>query len=692
MIKSTHMKNMLVVSGALAASVCFAAAPTDVYLLIGQSNMAGRGDVSVEKIDNSRLLKWGDAGGWVEATEPIYRDGETAGAGPGMSFGRMMADADPKATVGLVGAAIGGTLLREWMPGETFYTNAVARCKAALAAGGRLRGILWHQGCADSVKQGNAESYADRLAILVSALRKEFGEVPFVAGEIGQFLDDYVWTGPDGRQVRYGSWRTVNAQLHEAAKKIPNMRVVSSEGAVHKGDILHFDTHSQRMMGRRFAAAMQELLDGGTVRAAWTREVVSCPVGSLLAGYGPHDVSVAKADDLYLNALAVDDGTAKVAIFSFDLLGLDAATVKALRADAAKALGVTVTNVLFTCTHTHGGPHSRVFNHKEVFADLDHVYIAKLREAVRTVSARFADEKLWRRVKVGYHSASVDENRNRRHTTADNRATFCPLRRHLYKLGTGIADKELGTLAFLDPETDDPRYVVGNYAAHTLDSHAPGLGGYRITADFPGYFRRYLRSETAAEAMFVQGAAGDLVSKGDEQGLAAAQRTGETLARAAIESVIDIQRDQRRFVMASPKVGGVIRTFTTPLRKQWAKKLKLDVETLEVQCIAIGDVAFVGVPGETVNELGLEIKWHSPFKRTFVAYCSTGYFGYIAPPNFVAAGGYEGKHQRFAGRDVLKLVETSRDGLFDLYAALHPEASEGGEEYPDCVELPLVAE
>ena len=111
-----------------------------------------------------------------------------------------------------------------------------------------------------------------------------------------------------------------------------------------------------------------------------------------------------------------------------------------------------------------------------------------------------------------------------------------------------------------------------------------------------------------------------------------------------------------------------------------------------MQCIAIGDVAFVGVPGETVNELGLEIKWHSPFKRTFVAYCSTGYFGYIAPPNFVAAGGYEGKHQRFAGRDVLKLVETSRDGLFDLYAALHPEAAEGGEEYPDCVELPLVAE
>ena len=107
-----------------------------IYLLIGQSNMAGRGDVSAEKVDSSRLLKWGDAGGWVEATEPLYRDGETAGAGPGMSFARAMADAEPNATVGLVSAAVGGTLLREWMPGCTFYTNAVARCRAALAKGG----------------------------------------------------------------------------------------------------------------------------------------------------------------------------------------------------------------------------------------------------------------------------------------------------------------------------------------------------------------------------------------------------------------------------------------------------------------------------------------------------------------------------------------------------------------------------
>ena len=101
-------------------------------------------------------------------------------------------------------------------------------------------------------------------------------------------------------------------------------------------------------------------------------------------------------------------------------------------------------------------------------------------------------------------------------------------------------------------------------------------------------------------------------------------------------------------------------------------------------------MAFVGVPGELVNELGLEIKWHSPYRRTFIAYCSTDYFGYIATENQVAAGGYEPQLQRFASRDTLRLVETARDALFDLRARLFPEDNAGEDPYPDNLSLPLL--
>ena len=232
--------------------------------------------------------------------------------------------------------------------------------------------------------------------------------------------------------------------------------------------------------------------------------------------------------------------------------------------------------------------------------------------------------------------------------------------------------------------------MVGNYAAHPLASHAPGRGGLRITADFPGFYRRYLKEELGAEGMFVQGAAGDIVPKDDELGNAAARRVGERLAMESIASVIDIQRNATRFIMRDPKVGGDLRSFTTRLRSPWRRDLGKDEETLEIQSVAIGDVAFVGVPGELVSELGLEIKWHSPFRRTFIAYCSTAYFGYIAPANFVAAGGLESIEQRFLVRDVLRMLCVTADGLSDLRARIFPEDTHGGERYPDWVERPLV--
>ena len=430
------------------------------------------------------------------------------------------------------------------------------------------------------------------------------------------------------------------------------------------------------------------------VRAVWTEEVISCEIGTPLAGYNANDISMEKSDDLMLCACGVDDGKNRIFIFSLDLLGIDSHNIVPLRASVAKALGVSAANVLLTCTHNHHGPHTRVFKDKtkEGQAGVDEKYMDFLRECVAVAAKRMAEPTRWLEVKVGFHSVSVDENRNRRFTSPDNRASSNPSLRALYRVTDMIADKELGTIAFLDPKTEDPLYVIGNYAAHTLASHAPGRGGYRITADFPGYFRRYIKSETGADAMFVQGACGDLVPKEDELGMDSARQTGLALAKAAVASIVDIQRNDERYQFNDPKVGGVLTSFTTPIRRKWVKKPG-DPEKvcLELQAVAIGDVAFVGVPGETVNELGLEIKWHSPFRRTFIAYCSTGYYGYISPANFVAAGGYEGRFQKFASRDSLTLVKTAEDGLFALRERLFPDSAVSGEGYPDCVELPLVA-
>ena len=442
--------------------------------------------------------------------------------------------------------------------------------------------------------------------------------------------------------------------------------------------------------------ALMAEADPGTVRAAWFRKDISCEVGTRLAGYGTNDVSVAKLDDLEINGVCVDDGKDKILLMSFDLLGMDKITIQKMRTMAAETMGMPAANVMVTCTHTHGGPHTRMHGWGDKFRyagdskGLDVRYLDFLDNATAEAVRDLKERGEWRTVKVGFFSTQCDENRNRRYTTADNCASFIAYRRTLHGIATGIADKELGTIAFFDSKTGIPLYVIGNYAAHPLASHSPGRGGRRITSDFPGYYRRYVESETGAQAMFVSGACGDLVPKDDELGVRGARKVGENLAMASVAAIIDIQRNAGRFMIRNPRVGGMVATFEGSLRKKWRGILGRDKETQEIQCVSIGDVAFVGVPGELVNELGLEIKWHSPYKRTFIAYCSTDYFGYIATENQVAAGGYEPQLQRFASRDTLRLVETARDALFDLRGRLFPEDNAGEDGYPDNLSLPLL--
>lgn len=262
-----------VAAGALAAlaafgcaetGLCAAAAdrPTDVFLLIGQSNMAGRGALTDElRLSTERVLKWDEKSGkWVEAVEPIVSDRPFSGAGLAASFARSLADARKDRTIGLVPAAEGGSPLSRFMPGGDLYVRAVDRTRAALKAGGELKGILWHQGCADSESLKTATNYAARLSVMVESLRKDLGakDAPFVAGELGRYLGH-----------RYAKhYKVVNEQLHEMAKTCPNMAVVSSRGLTPNEDGLHFNTISLRTFGERYAKAYMEM---PAVREKWYR-------------------------------------------------------------------------------------------------------------------------------------------------------------------------------------------------------------------------------------------------------------------------------------------------------------------------------------------------------------------------------------------------------------------------------------
>ena len=227
-----------------------------LYLLIGQSNMAGRGKLDAEHaVSNERVLKFTKSNVWAQAEEPLHFDKPIAGACLGMSFGRAMADSAGKdVTVGLIPCAVGGTPLSRWCKDGDLYKQALARAKAAMKDG-TLKGILWHQGESDSGSENLAHSYRERLAKMVADLRADLGagDVPFVAGKLGEFLRR------EGKGGKPALWPVVNEQIDALPRTLPRSAVADSAGLKDKGDKVHFDTPALREFGNRYAAAMKKL-------------------------------------------------------------------------------------------------------------------------------------------------------------------------------------------------------------------------------------------------------------------------------------------------------------------------------------------------------------------------------------------------------------------------------------------------
>ncbi|RYD31763.1 MAG: hypothetical protein EOP87_14110, partial [Verrucomicrobiaceae bacterium] len=226
-----------------------------IYLLMGQSNMAGRDRRDLEtQRENPHVLALDAEGRWMVARDPIHgKDGRTEpGAGPGIPFSAVMSAADDGATIGLLPCAVGGSPLKRWVKGGDLYERAVARAKAA-SANGVIKGVLWHQGEADTTKESNASSYQERLTGMFRDLRKDLGkpDLPIVVGQLGDFMDR------NSQKYPYAS--TVKEAIRRMPSSLPRVGYADSAGLQDKGDNLHFNTEGVKELGARYARAMLKL-------------------------------------------------------------------------------------------------------------------------------------------------------------------------------------------------------------------------------------------------------------------------------------------------------------------------------------------------------------------------------------------------------------------------------------------------
>ncbi len=217
--------------------------PDKVFLLIGQSNMAGR--AALEDGDDQpipRVLLLDDQGKWIPATNPLNRfatDRKVLSMqriSPGFGFANAISKAFPEATIGVISNARGGTSVEQWQKGQPLYDHTIERLQAVKNL--KVDGVIWHQGEANR----DDPRYLGKLQNVIDSLRADLKspKLPFVAGEI------------------YGE-APVNDLLGQLPGKVPATGVASASG-LKVFDKVHFDRKSQITLGERYAEQMLKLL------------------------------------------------------------------------------------------------------------------------------------------------------------------------------------------------------------------------------------------------------------------------------------------------------------------------------------------------------------------------------------------------------------------------------------------------
>lgn len=249
-----------------------------IYLCFGQSNMEGNAAIegkdrvgvdprfmmmAAVDMPSSKRKK----GEWYTAYPPLCRD--YTGLTPADYFGReMVAHLPENIKVGVINVAVGGASIdlfdqdkcadyikkeADWFKnycseyGNDPYKVLVTMAKKA-QQNGVIKGILLHQGCTNN----GQKDWPVRVKRIYVRLLHDLGlneeETPLLIGELLS-------------QEKGGVCWGHNSVIAKTQPVIPNSYVISSKDCPGASDGLHFTAEGYRMIGKRYAEKMLEILD-----------------------------------------------------------------------------------------------------------------------------------------------------------------------------------------------------------------------------------------------------------------------------------------------------------------------------------------------------------------------------------------------------------------------------------------------
>ncbi|MBC6489821.1 sialate O-acetylesterase [Flavihumibacter stibioxidans] len=223
-----------------------------VFIMAGQSNMAGRGLVEPgDTVSHPRILTINKENKLIEAKEPLhFYQPKLTGLDCGMSFARNLIDKiDSNTVILLLPTAVGGSSIKYWLNDSAFNgvrlkSNFMEKADLAKKYG-ILKGILWHQGESDATA-GKIPLYEQNLQELFSFFRGYAGDqsLPVIMGELGSYT-----VKEEMRQ----NWSSINEIIRKVSVLNKFNALVETGDLKPREDNIHFDSPSQRILGQRYA-------------------------------------------------------------------------------------------------------------------------------------------------------------------------------------------------------------------------------------------------------------------------------------------------------------------------------------------------------------------------------------------------------------------------------------------------------
>jgi len=407
------------------------------------------------------------------------------------------------------------------------------------------------------------------------------------------------------------------------------------------------------------------------LKAGSTQVNITPPVGTTLVGQWAARKSTDVHDELFANALVMDDGKNRVAMVSCDVLSIGNTSKQAIRDVIGRETDIDPDHVFLCATHTHTGPavvSALGTNADEIYTEQ---FIKMVAGSVKMANDRLED------VDLGIGSGSAPGWAfPRRYWMKDGTVKMHPWKGdpNIVRV-QGEADPELNVL-YVRSKADEVIAIMVNFACH-----ATVVGGDRvISADYPGAIRDNIKKLVGqgTVVLFGNGPCGDVCQidvenqARSESGHAWRARMGLALACEAVKVMAatdplppeEMDIDVRKEYLDIPireipqeELAEACKTFANkPLDPPPTNRDEIEKRELillaeereqdpyahaELMAIRIGKSAIIGIPAEFFSGLGRQIKLASAYKPTFVIELANGCVGYIPTEEAFTGGGYE---------------------------------------------------